>query len=271
VTSRDAEVITSASNPFVKRLRQLASRKVRQREGVAVVHGIQPVWQAVEAGAAIETIAYAPGRLGHEAAVAMVLDQERRGIRVLRLSDELFERLSDRDTPAGLAAIVRQQVRSLADLDVSATSTFVALQEVGNPGNLGTIIRTADATGATAVVLIGPTADPYDPGAMKASMGAIFHVPVARVDDLGSFLRWARDRGITVATTAPRARDSLWTADYPGPLAVLMGSEGAGLSDADLGQGTLQISIPMVGTAESLNLAVATGVVLYEVWRRRAT
>ena len=266
-----SDVVTSAANPVVKRMNMLANRKFRQREGVSVVEGIQPVWQAVEAGLSIEVIVYAPTLLRYEPAVKMVLDQERSGVRVVRLSGELFERLSNRDGPSGLAAIIRQRLSALDGLIVTARSTFVALHQVANPGNLGTIIRTADATGTAGIVLVGATADPYDPDAIKASMGAIFNMPVARAEDSDEFFDWAQRHDVTVATTAARAKDSLWEAEYPSPLAVFMGSEGSGLHDADLERGSLQIRIPMVGTPESLNLAVATSVILYEVRRRRAS
>ena len=134
----------------------------------------------------------APDLLRHPGAAAMVAAQEAAGVRVARLSGELFGRIADRDGPSGLAAIVRAAPATLADLAVGADSLFVALHEAGNPGNVGTIVRTASAAGAAGVILIGPSADPYDPVAVKASMGALFTVPVAtavvsgRVPGLGA-------------------------------------------------------------------------------------
>jgi TrmH family RNA methyltransferase len=264
-----SEVVTSAANPVVKRMRMLASRKFRQREGMSLAEGIQPVWQAVEAGAPVEALIFAPDLLRYQPAVEMVLEQERRGVRVVRLSGELFQRLSDRDGAAGLAAIVGQRLTPLPELPAEPGTTMVALHEIASPGNLGTVIRTADAAGARAVILVGATADPYDPAAIKASMGAIFSVPVARAAGSDEFFAWADERDLAVVTTSARAEQSVWEARYPDPLVVLMGSEGPGLPDADLRRGRLQVSIPMTGTAESLNLAVATGVVLFEVVRQR--
>jgi TrmH family RNA methyltransferase len=263
-----AEVISSAANPLVKRVRALADRKHRRREAAFVVQGIQPVWQAVEAGAPIETLIVAPELLRHRGAAAMAAAQEAAGVRVVRLSAELFGRIADRDGPSGLAAIVRSVPAALADLAVGADSVFVALDSAGNPGNIGTIVRTASATGAGGVILIGPSADPYDPVAVKASMGAIFTVPVALVSSAAEFLDWAAARGVTVAATSARSSVSCWDADLPLPLAVLLGSEGAGLPDDMLAAADLRIAIPMTGTAESLNLSVAAGVLLYEVRRR---
>src|SRR5215475_691082 len=173
------ELITSAANPLVRRVRQLADRRHRRRESAFVVQGIQPVWQAVEAGAEIEVLLVAPDILHHRGALDMVDGQEARGVRVARLTGELFGRISDRDGPAGLAAIVRGTQVRVGDLVVPDHGLFAALHEPGNPGNVGTIIRTASAAGASGVILIGPSADPYDPVAVKASMGALFSVPVA--------------------------------------------------------------------------------------------
>jgi TrmH family RNA methyltransferase len=262
-----AEVISSAANPLVKRVRALADRKHRRRENAFVVQGIQPVWQAVEAGADIDTLIVAPDLLRHAGAIAMVRTQEVAGVRVARLSGELFGRIADRDGPSGLAAIVRSAPVAIGDLAVRADSVFAALHNAGNPGNVGTVVRTASAVGA-GVILIGPSADPYDPAAVKASMGAIFTVSVAVAASAGEFLEWTGGHGVTVAATSARESVSCWDASYRLPLAVLLGSEGAGLPADLLAAADLRVAIPMTGTAESLNLAVAAGVLLYEVRRR---
>jgi TrmH family RNA methyltransferase len=263
-----ADVISSAANPLVKRVRLLADRKHRRRESAFLVQGIQPVWQAVEAGSDVEVLIVAPDLLRHPGAVAMVAAQEAAGVRVARLSGELFGRITDRDSPPGLAAIVRAAPVTIADVAASPSSLVVALHSVGNPGNLGTIIRTASAAGASGVILIGPSADPYDPAAVKASMGALFTVPVATAVSAAEFLAWAREGGVRVAATSARGSVTCWDADLRPPLAVLLGSEGSGLPEDVLDAADLRVAIPMTGTAESLNLSVAAGILLYEVRRR---
>src|SRR5215469_700969 len=263
-----ADVISSAANPLVKRVRALADRKHRRRESAFVVQGIQPVWQAVEAGADIEVLIAAPDLLRHAGAAGMVAAQEAAGVRVARFSAEMFGRIADRDGPSGLAAIVRSAPVALADLPTGAGSLFAALYSPGNPGNVGTIIRTASATGCDGVILIGPSADQHDPVAVKASMGAIFTVPVAAASSTAEFLDWARQGAVSVAATSAQGSVSCWEADLRPPLAVLLGSEGTGLPDDLLATADLRVAIPMTGTAESLNLAVAAGVLLYEVRRR---
>jgi RNA methyltransferase, TrmH family len=265
------ELITSAANPVVKRVRLLGDRRHRRRDGAFVVRGIQPVWQAVEAGADIETLIVAPDLLRASGALDMVAQQEAAGMRVARVTGELFGRIADRDRPTGLAAIVRSATGTLDSLIVPTAALFAALHSPGNPGNVGTIVRTASAVGSAGVILIGPSADPFDPAAVKASMGALFTVPVVAAQSSGEFLAWAAARGVAVAATSSRAATSCWDAQWQLPLALLLGSEGAGLPDDLLTAADLQVSIPMTGTAESLNLAVAAGVLLYEVRRRTWT
>jgi RNA methyltransferase, TrmH family len=264
------EVITSAANPLIKRVRLLADRRHRRREGAFVVRGIQPVWQAVEAGAQVEALIVAPDLLTAPAAIGFVARQAERGLRVARVSGELFGRIADRDGPSGLAAIVRAASAGLGDLPVLPGSVFVALHEIGSPGNLGTVIRTADAAGAAGVVLIGQTTDPFDPAAVKASMGALFSVPVAHLPEAGDFLVWAAGHGIRVAAASGHAEASFWDTRLDPPLAILLGSEGAGLPGALISRADLRVRIPMTGTADSLNLAVAAGLLLYEA-RRQST
>jgi RNA methyltransferase, TrmH family len=258
------DLISSAANPLVKRMRLLGERKHRRREGAFVVEGIQPVWQAVEAGAELEVLVVAPGLLGDSAAAQMVAGQEQAGVRVARVTSDLFARVSSRDGPSGLAAIVRAQIPGLAALDVTPDSVFAALHEIGNPGNLGTIIRTANAAGAAGVVLVGPATDPFDPAAVKASMGALFTTPVAAAGTVAEFFAWAAGSGVAVVTTSAQAEVGLWDAEYPRPLALLLGAEGVGLPPDVLAAGDLAVRIPMTGTVESLNLAVAAGLLLYQ-------
>src|SRR5215510_4397000 len=268
----DGRSLTSSANPVVKRMRLLGERRHRHRESAFVVQGIQPVWQAVEAGADIETLIVAPGLLDRSSAARgiadMVAAQEAGGVRVARLSDELFGRLSEREGPAGLAAIVRGRMMALGELQAGPRAVFVALHEVGNPGNLGTIIRTANAAGAGGVVLIGHATDPFDPVAVKASMGALFSLPVAQARETGEFFAWTARSGVRVIASSAGAAVDFWAASYPRPLALLLGAEGAGLPDEVLARGDAAVRIPMVGTAESLNPAVAAGLLLYEAMRQ---
>ena len=267
-----AEVISSAANPLVKRVRALADRKHRRRESAFVVQGIQPVWQAVEAGAehrdADRCAGPAPpprrGRDGRRAGGS-------RASRVARLSGELFGRIADRDGPSGPG---RDRPGSapvpLAGLAVGAGSLFVALHSAGNPGNVGTIIRTASAVGAGGRDPDRAVRRPLRSGRGQGEHGRAVHGAGGAVSPAAAeFLDWAAASEVTVAATSAR-----------GERVVLGRRAGAAARDAARQRGRrtarddllaaagLRVAIPMTGTAESLNLAVAAGVLLYEVRRR---
>jgi TrmH family RNA methyltransferase len=262
------QVVTSAANPVVKRVRLLAERKHRRRQNAFVVEGLQPVWRAVSAGRQLETVIVAPDLLTSAPAAGMVAELERDGVPVIRVSAELFRRLSDRDGPAGLAAIVHGGIGGLAELTVTDDSVFVVLHELQNPGNIGTIIRTADAAGAAGVILLGTSADPLSGPAIKASMGSLFALPVVAVAEQAELLSWAAGHGLRLVALTGGGAVDLWQAPLSRPMLVLLGSEGAGLPEAMLAAAEETVRIPMTGTAESLNVAAAAAVLLYELRRR---
>lgn len=262
------DIISSAANPLAKRVKLLANRKHRRREGAFVVEGLQPVWSAVEAGWEVETFLVAPGLLTHQPALRMVEEQERAGVAVARFATELFQRLVDRDGPSGIAAVVRSRAGGPESLDVRPGAVFVALHRIANPGNLGTIIRTVDAVGGAGVVLIGDTVDPYAPAAVKASMGSLFAVDVVHTPGAPEFFAWAAAHGVEVLATSGSADEDHWSAAYEPPLAFLLGSEREGLPADLLDRASRQVRIPMVGTVDSLNIGVAASIMLYEARRR---
>ena len=261
--------ITSRSNPLVKRIRALEQRKHRDSEGAFFVEGIRPVWQAVEGRAPIETLIVAPELLTSAPARDMIEAQRSAGTRVVEVTAPVFETIAEREHPSGLGAIVRAGLVTLDDLVVESRSFFVALEDTGNPGNLGTIIRTVDGAGGSGVILIGAGTDPYHPTAVKASMGTLFRVPLARAGDLSSVAGWFRSRGLRLVTTSSRAPVVYWSAPLRPPLVLLFGSEGEGLTDREWEGGDLAVRIPMSGSADSLNLAVSVGILLYEVRRQQ--
>ena len=265
-----SEVITSAANPLVKRVRLLADRKHRRREAAFVVQGIQPVWQAVEAGAdARGHSSSRPDLLRHPGALAMVAAQEAAGVRVARVSGELFSRIADRDGPSGLAAIVRGRAASLADLAGRSGRAVRRAARAGNPGNVGTIIRTASAAGAAGVILIGPSADPRRPGRGEGQHGRAVRGAGrgggvgGRVPGLGAPARRHGRRRLGAGqrlVLGGRPADCRWPS--------CSAARAPGCPTDLLDAADLRVAIPMTGTAESLNLAVAAGVLLYEVRRR---
>lgn len=266
----DDKLITSSANPLIKRIRALKQRKFRDQERAFFVEGIRPVWQAVASGAEVQVLVHAPELLTSDAARQMIESHDAGALEIVRVSAGVFESIALREHPSGLGAVVRFSPRSLDDLLVAENSVFAALQEAGNPGNIGTIIRTLDAVGGSGLILVGESADPYHPAAVKASMGTLFNVPIAQAAGLDNVLEWCEAQSINVVMAFPRASSVYWSVEYSFPLLLLFGSEGEGLAVETVQRGHMGIRIPMAGTADSLNLAVSVGVLLYEVERQKS-
>jgi len=260
-----AQLVTSPSNPLLKRARKLRQRKHREAEGVCLVEGIAPTWLALE-HADVEIVFSSPELLTSDRALDLV-QRAQNHIKVVEVSADAFATLSDREHPVGLAAIARSRTLRLRDLEVTPESVFIGLHEVGNPGNLGTIIRTADAAGAAGVIAIGEGTDFWHPNAVRSSLGTVFTIPLVQVSSPQDALTWARDHGLTIVTTTAHTETEHWSTTYSNPALLLFGSEGQGLSRELLEDGDLAVRIPMYGAASSLNLAVSVGILLYEATR----
>lgn len=263
------DLISSASNPIAKRIRALADRKARKREGVFLVEGMQPVWRAAESGWEIDTLILAPELIQNPAVDQLVADLQQRDVRIVNLTANLFTRLSGRDGPAGVMAIVRMQTASLDKTEVGERDVWIILHRVHNPGNLGTIIRTADAAGITGIILSGDSTDPFSPVAVKASMGSIFSMSLVIEPDIDRVLTWAKGHGIHLAGTSGYAESAHWDVELPRPAGIVLGNEGDGLPSDLLEKLDSTVRIPMTGTAESLNLGVAAALLMYEVQRHK--
>lgn len=259
-----AAVITSTANQRIKRMRALRLRKERDETGLAFVEGIRSVVEAVQVEAPIDVIVVCEALLKGRTAWDAVNTARSRDIEVMAVDETVFRSLSRRDGPQGVAAVVRQRWESLDRTEPALGETWVVLESAADAGNIGTIIRTCDAMGAEGVILLDHTADPYDPVAMRASTGAVFTRRLARASFEG-FVDWARRHDVTIVGTAGDAPEGYRTADYGARTAVLMGSERAGLPARYRTACDGVVSIPMRGRADSLNLAVATALVLYEV------
>lgn len=263
------DLISSAANPIAKRVRALAERKHRKREGAFVVEGMQPVWRAVESGWEIDTLLIAPQLLTNNAVYEMAAQLREAGTRVVELTADLFTRLSEREGPAGVMAIVQSKHTTLRNADAGDKDCWVVLHRVHNPGNLGTIIRTADAAGFAGVILTGDSTDPFAPPAVKASMGSLFALPIVIEPSFDAVRAWASERGMSLIATSGYAERAHWDTEWTHPVGILLGNEGDGLPEEIVEQADGVVRIPMSGSAESLNLSVAAAVLVYEVQRHR--
>lgn len=260
-------MIASRHNPAVRQVRALTHKRARDQTGLFLVEGIRLVAQALAVGAPVQELIIAPELLTSEFARELVVRSQATGIPCLDVSPDAFMSLSVREHAQGLAAVVRQRWSSLAEILPAQDARWVALWEPQDPGNLGTILRTSDAVGAAGVILLGASTDPHDPTAVRASMGAIFSQRLVRAT-FAEFMRWASERGCAVVGAAGVGAIDYRAYRYAAPFALLMGSEQHGLTSEQQAACTAVVRIPMVGESDSLNLAVATSVILYEAFHQ---
>jgi TrmH family RNA methyltransferase len=264
-------VITSKSNAIAKQIRALRQRKEREATGLFLVEGIKHVGEALEACEAglpyhqVEFLCYAPELLTSAWARGLIQKQTEKGTPCHAFSREVFESLAEKENPQGLLAVARCNPIRLEDLSPSNFAWGIALVQPQDPGNIGAILRTVDAVGAGGLLLLDSSADPTHPGAVRASMGALFWHPVAGATFSG-FTRWAQKHAYTLVGTSARGSvDYRALESYTLPLVLVMGSEREGLSAEQAAACRQVVRLPMYGRVTSLNLAVAAGVMMYEV------
>ncbi len=264
--------ISSVRNPRIKALRALRLRKVRHQERRFLAEGIRIVEEAFDLGAPVETLLYAPELLVSTRARALV---ERAGsLERLEVSADVLNSLSEREQSQGIAAVVRIQEQPLSGIRAGENLLVVVAYQLQDPGNLGSIVRTADAAGASGVVVVGPSADLYDPQAVRATMGSLFALPVAWVDDPEAVPIWfdglrAGGLPLLVVASSAHGRKSHFEVEYCRPVVLLVGSERHGLPAAVREAADVDVHLPLAGRATSLNVSAATAALLYEIVRQR--
>jgi len=262
VTDGQIREITSFSNPVIKDVRALHMRKAREESGLFLAEGVRTVREALDLGITPTQLIYVRGARDQKAVALTRRQAQQAGAEIIETSAQVMEKIARRENPQSVVGVFRQRRLPLSELDPAKSPLWVALEGVRDPGNLGTVIRTADAVGAGGIILIGTVCDPYSIEAVRATMGSIFAVPIftADTDQAASFLRgWPGSCVGTALQTDIVYRDIAYTA----PSLIVSGAEQHGLSDAIRGACRNLVKLPMRGRADSLNLAVATGIVLY--------
>lgn len=260
--------ITAVSNPRIKSIKALAQKKNRDQDGTFLVEGMKLVRDAFENGWEIDTLIYAATTNDNVQVTELAAKLRVAGADILEVNEKVLSSITRRDNPQMVVGVMRQNWK-LAPSKVKDKSTvWIALDRVRDPGNLGTIIRTADSAGVEGIILVGETTDPFSLEATRASMGSIFNVPLVRMHE-EEFLKWRITwDGMVVGTHLAGATD-FRTIDYQSqPVLLLMGNEQQGLPD-DLAATCDKLAlIPMHGAADSLNLAIATGVMLFHMGKK---
>jgi TrmH family RNA methyltransferase len=262
-------IITSPANARLKSLVALRRRRAREDAGLTLIEGYAELSLALDAGVVPRTVFHCPElMLDPTAQQDVVRRVQAMGSETQRLGRAAFEKVAYREGPDGFLAVVDSVARSCADLWVGPTPLALICQGVEKPGNLGAMLRTADAAGVEAVVAADPVTDWGNPNLVRASKGTVFSVPVAS-DSTAETLRWLSDNSISLAATTPDTDLDYTDVDYTGPIAIAVGGEKYGLTDEILAAAAYRIRIPMSGRANSLNVAASAAIVIYEAVRQR--
>lgn len=259
--------ITSLTNPIIKDLRSLHRKRSRDEQNLFVAEGLKLVIEALDLGWTIRTLAFAKSAIGNAAVEKIAARAVANGGLVLQVNEKILSAITRRDNPQTVIGVFEQRYSAIDSFTGENDQVYLAIDRVRDPGNLGTIIRTADAVGARGVVLIGESTDPFSTETVRATMGSVFAVPVAKVSE-SAFLAWRTGFSGLVVGTHLRGAVDYRSIDYADrPVVLLMGNEQQGLTEPLAACCDHLLRIPQAGRADSLNLAVATGVMLFEVRR----
>ena len=257
--------LTGLQNPQVKAAADLKQKKYRTKSGLFLAEGLRTVEEAI-AAKQVESIFYTP--IEDERTRSALEIAAAQGIKLFCVTEAVMKKISDTETPQGIIAVCNMTHLNLEELLLSGRMLLV-LDRVQDPGNIGTMLRTADAAGVGGVVLLSGSADAYGPKTVRASMGSLFHLPVLQGVTEENFVTTAKDLGYELLVTALEGAVSLYKADLKGRIAFVMGNEANGVSESLLAVADKKVFIPMQGRAESLNVAMAAGVIMFEALRRR--
>ncbi len=265
--------INSLTNPLIKSLRSLHERKRRRQSGLFLAEGARIVTEALELGWVPEVLVFLEGREDDRMIARLIHMATDHGADIVMVSESVLTKISRKDNPQMVLATFKERLTDAGDVFASKGNAtdhvWVVLDRVRDPGNLGTILRTVDAVAAQGVVLVGDCCDPFSVEAVRASMGAIFNAPIAVMTEDEFIAAASSYEGQILATALPASVDYR-EASWQGPMLLMMGNEQAGLTQPLMDAATGLIRMPMLGRSDSLNLAVATGVALYEFRRNQA-
>ena len=257
--------LTSAQNPRVKSLVHLRDKKERDTTGLFLIEGYRELKRAVSSGVRFESLFIAPDLFlgSNEESLIRQINAP-----VFELPDFLFKKISYRDRPDGLVGVAYQMKSLLKDLKKKSPSLYVVAEAIEKPGNLGTILRSSDGVGADGVIVCDRCTDIYNPNVVRASVGTLFTRPVVEASG-DEVIAWLKENHIQIVAATPSASMNFTQAPLSGDVAIVVGTEQLGLSQKWLDAADIRVKIPMEGVADSLNVAMATTLLLYEALRQR--
>ena len=257
--------LTGLQNPVVKAAAELKQKKYRTQNGLYLAEGLRTAEEAV-AYKTVETLFYVA--TDDDRTMRLLEDAAMQNIKLVCVNENVMKKIADTETPQGIIAVCKMRQPKLENLLASGKMLLV-LDRVGDPGNIGTMLRTADAAGIGGLVLLKGCADIYAPKTVRSSMGSLFHIPVLSGVSEQEFVSTAKKAGYDLLVTCLDGADNLYKADLSGRIAFVMGNEAGGVSETLLEKADKRVYIPMAGRAESLNVAMAAGIVMFEALRRK--
>ena len=260
--------ITSAQNEAVKHLVKLRDRRHRDREQLTLLEGYRELTRAREYGMTLTECFFSPEHFLGVNEMPFLEKLAIEGVSVRRLAPHLLEKVAYRDRPEGLLAIARMRRHTLADMPYRPDGLYLVAETIEKPGNLGSMLRSADAVGATGMIICGHGTDIYNPNVIRASTGALFSMPLAEAENEEVF-EWLHSRNIKILAATPHTDQRYTDTDMTRGVAIVVGAEQTGLTDFWLTRSDLPVVIPMLGKIDSLNVAAATTILLYEAVRQR--
>lgn len=265
--------ISSLQNTRVKQAVKLRDKRERDQTQTFLIEGYRELSRAVKGAVPIESLFYSPSHFLGTNEYQLIEEIGHGGVEVLEVSKAVFEKISYRDRPDGLLAIAAQTHLTLTDLDYKIAKDhppfFLIAESIEKPGNLGSILRSSDAAGVDALFVCDRCTDIFNPNVVRASVGTLFTVPVLEVGSKET-IEWLKNHKVQIVATSPEAPKTFTKTDLSGPVAIAVGTEQLGLSEKWMEAADLTVSIPMNGIADSLNVAAATTLLLYEVLRQRS-
>jgi len=258
------EVISSSSNETLKHIKKLNIKKYREEYKQFIIEGEKIVLEALNSDCKLDMLVFSESYFH-----PLLKKAAEMGIRCIRVRENLFNQLSDTKSPQGVLAVVHPKIHDLFKIIEHETSFLLILDGIKDPGNLGTMVRTMDAAGGDGVILLNDCVDPYNPKAVRATMGSVLRVPVFKVDNTRKILDTILQAGYHIVVSDLNGTDVFtYTAEYK-RIALVIGSESHGVSSEIRAKAHCLVKIPMVGRAESLNASVAGGILIYEFFRKR--
>lgn len=257
--------ITSSSNKHIKYIKLLHKRKYREKNDEFIVEGLRIIEHAINNDAKISGVYYSDEITNTDRGRRLIERMSLEGVNLYKVSEKIFKEISTTDTPQGILGVVKRKHYSLRDVIDKEKFLLIILDRLRDPGNVGTIIRTADAAGVDAVAVLKGTVDIYNSKTIRSTMGSIFTLPIIHVEDTASIISALKLCKADIISTTLGAEKYHFEVEYGSKNAVIIGNEAEGISHELIRHSNIKVKIPVIGNAESLNASIASGIIMYEL------